>query len=80
MQAAELEKLVTKLGKWTLAHLNSLLDLLDISRGSGEEGLKVHMLSQTTWLLPCEVKSKSNPCSEGSLLIQFDLSTLWLVE
>lgn len=43
MQAAELEKVETKLGKWTLPHLHSLLDLLDIPRGAGEEGLKVCM-------------------------------------
>ena len=43
MQAAEKEKLESRLGKWTTAHLNSLLDLLDVSRGSGEEALKVRM-------------------------------------
>ena len=47
MQAAELEKVQTKLGKWTAAQLNSLLDLLDLSRGSGEEGLKVRMPVQS---------------------------------
>lgn len=30
-----------RLGKWTTNQLNSLLDLLDLSRGSGEDGVKV---------------------------------------
>ena len=40
-QDSELEKLETRLGKWTASHLNSLLDLLDLPRGTGEEGIKV---------------------------------------
>ena len=30
-----------RLSKWTLNHLNSLMDVLDVPRGSGEEGTKV---------------------------------------
>lgn len=41
LQEKEVEKAQDKLNKWTLALLNSALDLFEIPRGSGEEGRKV---------------------------------------
>lgn len=41
MQDTELERLEARLSKWTTPQLNSLLDLLDLPRGSGEDGVKV---------------------------------------
>ena len=41
MQEGERNKVEARLSKWTLNHLNSLMDVLDVPRGSGEEGTKV---------------------------------------
>ena len=38
------EKDSERLGRWKVDHLNRLLDLLDLPRGSGQEGTKVHPL------------------------------------
>ena len=41
VQEGERNKVEARLSKWTLNHLNSLMDVLDVPRGSGEEGTKV---------------------------------------
>ena len=35
------ERDAEKLGRWKVEHLNRLLDLLDLPRGSGQDGTKV---------------------------------------
>jgi hypothetical protein len=46
VQEGEVQKLSAKLGKFTLPHLNNLMDILDLPRGSGDEGTKVGTFAQ----------------------------------
>jgi hypothetical protein len=41
MQEAELQKVAGKLGRMTAHALNQLLDIIELPRGTGEEGHKV---------------------------------------
>ena len=51
------EKDGDRLGRWKVDHLNRLLDLLDLPRGSGSEGTKVLPLSLHA--SPLSFKSKN---------------------
>ena len=58
MQEVERERHQAKLSKWNLNQINALLDVLDMPRGSGEDGAKVCSFQSVLQVV--------QPCVKGS--------------